>query len=333
MDVKMLILWCCLIILELKVSEGKGVGTHISSGRGGTGVTRTGTVYQSIFRNENFVYIPTPYWKNGANKYFGNKYDRKFITGSSFLTMGLFNGKSGRHLWDSEQDRRWRYSTKAPYFENKQPGTKSILPASAVVGAATAFGVYSLLPLNVPSEKPIISCNATALKQSQIKLNDNIYYCVNASIKVSRLYGIEEKANETNNEFMKCDSDTESNVLFCTNGTLFSSKSIVCNETNQFMNIELNETTSTLNCYFGSMLHSMTSTVPTEAPEYAVITEKTTKEVSLAAKVHIFLLWTIGKLHILDIKTKMFEHEFLSYEDTEALIDTVPLNRKAFSYV
>ncbi|CAO1411357.1 unnamed protein product [Diamesa hyperborea] len=303
----------------MEVSEGKGVGTFIITG-GGTIGTRTGTgTGQSIFRNENLVYTPTAYWKNGANKYFGNRYDPKNLAGSSsFLTMSLFNGKSARHLWDSEQDRRWRYSTKAPYFENKQPGTKSILPASAVVGAATAFGVYSLLPLNVPSEKPIISCNATALKQSQIKLNDNIYYCVNASIKVSRLYGIEEKANETNNEFMKCDSDTESNVLFCTNGTLFSSKSIVCNGTNH---IEFNENALTLNCYFGSMLHSMTATVPTEAPEYTVITEKTKKEVSLAAKVHIFLLWTIGKLHILDIKTKLFEHEFLSYEDTEALID------------
>ena len=242
------------------------------------------------------------------------------MAGSSFLTMSLFKGKSGHHLWDNEQDYRWRYSTKAPYFENKHPGTKSILPASAVVGAAAAFGVYSLLPLNVPSEKPILSCKATTLKQSQIKLKDNIYYCVNAAIKISRLYDVKEKTNESNNQFMICDLETEKQELFCTNATLYSTKSIVCDKTNQFMNIELNEKASTLNCYFGSMIPSMTATVPIENP-YAVITKKKPKKVSFPAKVHKFLLFTIGKLHILDDPI-VFEHKFLSYKDTEALIDS-----------
>jgi hypothetical protein len=30
---------------------------------------------------------------------------------------------SGRQSWDSEDDRRWRATTKAPYFENKVPGS------------------------------------------------------------------------------------------------------------------------------------------------------------------------------------------------------------------
>ena len=96
----MLILCCFLIMIELKASEGRV--TLITSG-GGTFTGGTG----STFRTEDLIYIPTPYWKNGANKHITHQYDGKTTkAGSSFLTMGLFKGKSGHHLWDNEQDYR-----------------------------------------------------------------------------------------------------------------------------------------------------------------------------------------------------------------------------------
>lgn len=304
----MLILCCFLIILELKVGEGRGGrGYMVNSGSRGSYNS-----YNPNVRNPNLRYNPRGYWEKGVNNYFSNQFDHtKTIPGASFLTMSLFH-KSRGHLWDNQNDRVWRFTTRAPYFDNKQPGTKSIMPAAAVVGAATAFGVYSLLPLNVPSEKPIMSCNATELKQSNIMLYDNIYYCVNGAIKILSLHS---KTTET----MICDLEAGQSVLFCTNGTLLSSNSIVCNATNE----ELNEDSSMLNCYFGSVLESIGATVPTEGPEYTEYSEITEKKVSLNARVHKFLLWTIGKLHILDIKKQEFEHTFLTYVDTKAVLDDV----------
>lgn len=311
----MLILCCFLIILELKAGEGRGGRGYMVSGMGnGIRSDSSNQYYESKYRNPNLQYNPRGYWEKGVNNHFSNQFDHtKTIPGASFLTMSLFH-KSRGHLWNNQNDRVWRFTTRAPYFDNKQPGTKSIMPAAAVVGAATAFGVYSLLPLNVPSEKPIMSCNATELKQSKIMLHDNIYYCVNGTIKILSSH---EKTTDT----MICDQswEAEQSVLFCTNGTLLSTKSIVCNATND----ELDENSSILNCYFGSVIESIGATVPTEGPEYTEYTVVTEKKVSLNARVHMFLLWTIGKLHILDIKKQEFEHIFLTYVDTKAALDDV----------
>jgi hypothetical protein len=51
---------------------------------------------------------------------------------------GWGSHNSHRRSWDSEEDRRWRATTKAPYFENKVPGSESYLPAAAVVGKINA---------------------------------------------------------------------------------------------------------------------------------------------------------------------------------------------------
>lgn len=82
-----------------------------------------------------------------SNNYYGN---RGSSFGSGFLTNALFFGagmQSGylwgshsnqdsynRRRWNEEEDRRWRATTQAPYFENKVPGEDKVLPASAVVG-------------------------------------------------------------------------------------------------------------------------------------------------------------------------------------------------------
>lgn len=57
-----------------------------------------------------------------------------------FLSRALFVEPAYRHLqtytspWNSEDDRNWRKTTKAPYFENKLPGYEKYLPAAAIVG-------------------------------------------------------------------------------------------------------------------------------------------------------------------------------------------------------
>lgn len=39
-----------------------------------------------------------------------------------------------RRRWSERDDRQWRATTQAPYFENKVPGGTSVLPAAAVLG-------------------------------------------------------------------------------------------------------------------------------------------------------------------------------------------------------
>lgn len=52
------------------------------------------------------------------------------------MRHGYYAGGSSTpsRSWNTDEDRRWRATTKAPYFENKVPGSKVLLPAAAVVG-------------------------------------------------------------------------------------------------------------------------------------------------------------------------------------------------------
>ena len=49
--------------------------------------------------------------------------------------------KRRRQSWNEDDDRKWRATTQAPYFENKVPGSTSYLPAAAVVGEFLNFSV------------------------------------------------------------------------------------------------------------------------------------------------------------------------------------------------
>lgn len=70
----------------------------------------------------------------GGNTYIHNNYyggsrssPSSFLTNALFYGVGMhhgymWGGYNNRRSWDSEDDRRWRATTKAPYFENKVPG-------------------------------------------------------------------------------------------------------------------------------------------------------------------------------------------------------------------
>lgn len=164
------------------------------------------------------------------------------------------------------------------------------------VGAATAFGLVSLLPLNVPPNKPLMYCNKTLISQTRIKLDDHIYSCVNEKVAISCPIILENKTVIdkclSSRETMECGLEVPSTNLFCINGTLISHAPVVCNSTTVFY--KTNEVT-VLNCYRGKMLEIFSAFIPTTTK--APLTER---QLSMGAQIHIFFMKLIGKGNILE---------------------------------
>ncbi|KAG5674814.1 hypothetical protein PVAND_004761 [Polypedilum vanderplanki] len=289
----------------------------------------------------------------GGNTYISNNYygsnNRGGFGGSGFLTNALFYGAGmhhgyswGRHSdhnyygndhyrrreWNEDQDRSWRATTQAPYFANKVPGEDKILPASAVVGAAYAFGLVSLLPLNVPKNNPLMYCSNTDLMQAQIRLeNGYTYQCINNTIEVicpkidnstnvlnTTVINEENELNSTDastitistslpiceNRLMTCSNEESIEEIYCKSGTLYSNENIFCNSTTLLNGTNINETITILNCYKGELPNSQASFIPTTTPFPATTTEKS---LSIGAKIHIFLLKLVGKSDVLEKTT------------------------------
>lgn len=177
------------------------------------------------------------------------------------------------------------------------------MPAAAVVGAATAFGLASLLPLNVPVNKPLMYCNSTDIAQTQIKFEGNIYFCANNSIAIScpRSVTFDNTTFDeclSQNKTLQCDLKDDVENVYCTNGTLLNRVATMCNSTTMLNGTNTNETTPILNCYPGSLPDQQAAFIPTEAP----ITTTTEKQLSIGAKMHIFFLKLIGKGDVLEKK-------------------------------
>lgn len=163
-------------------------------------------------------------------------------------------------------------------------------------GAATAFGLVSLLPLNVPSYKPLMYCNATGeVSQSPIRIGDLIYACSNKSVIMSCPQRLENntivdpcvEANQT----LTCDLNTPQYSLSCTNGTLLSSLPMVCNTTLEVNVPNSNETSTVLFCYHGELLNErQAASIPTTTTEAPVEPKP-----GYLARVHLFFLNLIGK--------------------------------------
>lgn len=121
-------------------------------------------------------------------------------------------------------------------------GTRKLLPASAVDGAAIAFGLESLLPLNIPPSNPIMYCiHHDELQQKSIRLNGEIYSCHDGKIMIN-----------CSDEICK-----DNNLLFnTTSGILYSNFSLFCNET--FDEI--------IQCYNGQLPNDTVAFIPTIQP-------------------------------------------------------------------
>ncbi|CAO1356574.1 unnamed protein product [Diamesa tonsa] len=259
----------------------------------------------SVFKNEERS-NPNKTTEKVVEKYFASKVS---TAGSLFLTNGLFSKTwkqrrvSNIVSWSDQQDQEWRSTTNAPYFENKQPGSNSVLPAAAVVGAATAFGIYSLLPLNVPSGKPVLSCNATELQQTEINFNGTTYGCSNKAITISL------------GKSLECDKKKDASLVYCTNGTLIVKEDIFCPDTTY-----INETnTNVLNCYSGLLPDEVASSIPTESPIVVPPKPATTGQ-----KVQYFIKWWFGKTKNSTTEqfspSDQFYPHFLNESDILALI-------------
>ncbi|KAL7042496.1 hypothetical protein ACKWTF_001160 [Chironomus riparius] len=181
----MIILKSSITLIALFLLSGnidaRGGGRSGSRGRGGMhhGGGGLGWAFSSYFTNSHYG---DSFGSKGLpeNSYI-SKDDYKYKESNGFLISSLINVR-----WNQEKDKKWRESTRAPYFENKIPGNQEKIPASAIVGAAKAFGLVSLLPLNVPPGKPLMYCGNTDLIQSQIRINNEAtYVCNNAKIEIS----------------------------------------------------------------------------------------------------------------------------------------------------
>lgn len=110
--------------------------------------------------------------------------------------------------------------------------------------------------MDVPTGKHLLSCNATDLLQSQIRLDGMTYDCNNGDITLSCLThgGL---IDECEGQILQCDTDNYNvEKVYCTNGTLVSTADVECR--NAF--VEAHK--STLNCFFK---HTRTSNIQTTA--------------------------------------------------------------------
>ena len=168
-----------------------------------------------------------------------------------------------------------------------------------IKGAATAFGLVSLLPLNVPENKPLLYCNSTEIAQAQIRIEENIFSCLNQTIVISCAKSLEDETvvDDCSNITMECDMKDNVDNLFCTNATLVSRVSLVCNSTTIIEGTNINDSIAILDCYEGQIPSYSASFIPTttEAPLKSV-----EKRLSMSAKVHIFFMKISGKSDIVE---------------------------------
>lgn len=150
-----------------------------------------------------------------------------------------------------------------------------MLPQLSVSGAATAFGLASLLPLNVPAHKPFMYCNGVEVAQTQILFNNKIYSCGdNNAIMVSCPRTFKSAIfDECPNIMMECDVAESLDSLYCSKATLFSHLASMCNSTTVLNGTNSNETSTVLNCYPGALPESLASFIPT-----TTTTERPTEE-------------------------------------------------------
>ena len=132
----------------LKFTGGGGSGSRGRSSmhRGGGGFgyfERPVTYYGDTFGNKGLPkdsYIYKDYYKYSdssgyliSSLFHGAKIYNKDPTEAKKYYESI-SSENFYRKWDNEQDREWRKTTRAPYFDNKLPGDLNFFPASAVVG-------------------------------------------------------------------------------------------------------------------------------------------------------------------------------------------------------
>jgi hypothetical protein len=153
-----------------------------------------------------------------------------------------------------------------------------------ISGAARAFGLKTLLPLNVPKGQPLMYCPDKNLQQAKIQLDGKLYSCLDSTLqvdciptnKMSTELTTEEtvEGDDCVNKSSTCNESFENidEFLFCDSGVFASSFPVVCDSST--FSIEDDE--STLNCYYGQLPEDLTSFIPTtEDPNEDEMPQKT----------------------------------------------------------
>lgn len=155
--------------------------------------------------------------------------------------------------------------------------------------AATAFGLRSLLPLNVPLRMPLIYCKRSEyqMKQATIELDGESYFCRKDKFIIS------------------CSGDAHecllsSTKLFFCDGALRSNLHIFCNAT-RYISRKMGEV---LECHYGKLKSEAASFIPVKVPlPSASVNEKSSSSsLSFAAQMHSLLLKLIGKHDVDEVK-------------------------------
>lgn len=209
--------------------------------------------------------------------------------------------------WSDREDRQWRLTTRAPYFENRIPQSPKVLSATVVIGflilchqkmisvsqfvlgAASAFGLTTLLPLNIPKRQPLIYCPNQELEQARIKLDGKFYSCIDAYIQIecsndepiSTTAGENDSGEGCVDRKVSTGAEDIDEALIYMDGVLMSTLPIVCDS------ITGNEDSTTIDCYYGELPLQMTSFIPTtENP--VTTTERAVESIPWYKKVQKF---------------------------------------------
>jgi hypothetical protein len=141
-------------------------------------------------------------------------------------------------------------------------GSRQNLPASAIDGAAIAFGLETLLPLNIPAKSPLMYCkSAHELRQNQIKLNGRIYSCKNGGVLSAEC----DERDSCDGNASICNNDSGINEISCINGTLYSRVEMFCNQSDTH-NHGSGGDNGLLRCFIGQLPSDTTSFIPTIRP-------------------------------------------------------------------
>lgn len=177
-----------------------------------------------------------------------------------------------------------------------------------ILGAATAFGVVSLLPLNVPSGQPLMYCGNTGIIQSQLIINNqDIYVCNNDKIEI--LCRKKSENQKCVNEELK---DGLTDNIFYSDGILKNIVPLFCNST-----ITVDEEVTLLNCYDGQLPRNKMSFIPTTtSTESPFSTTTTPKSLSFGASLHVAFLKILGKSRDLETTTQKVIVESFPYSDS-----------------
>lgn len=118
------------------------------------------------------------------------------------------------------------------------------------------------MPLNVPIGKPILSCNASDLLQSNIRLEGKIYGCENGDVTIScPTHG--STVDECHGQILKCDVKTYNvDKVYCTNGTIVGKSDIICD------GASILPSQSILNCQFKNSNNRQHAT---QRPQYSIL--------------------------------------------------------------